>query len=60
MHGCDLSSARYDLAVAAMGGHGAYVTRPEDLDAALDAALASGKPACVNVEIEGLPAPVPG
>ncbi len=55
--GCELTGARYDLAAAALGAHGEYVTRPEELDAALDRALASGGPACVNVEIEGLPAP---
>ena len=31
MHGCDLTPARYDLAVAALGGHGEYVERAEDL-----------------------------
>ena len=57
--GCDLSDARYDLAAAALGAHGEYVTRPQDLHPALDRAFASGKPACVNVEIAGLPAPAP-
>lgn len=56
-HGCELSGARYDLAVAALGGFGAHVTRHEDLKPALRAALASGLPACVNVEIETIPAP---
>ena len=55
--GCMLSEARYDLAVAGLGGHGEYVTDLADLDAALDRALASGKPACVNVRITGMPAP---
>lgn len=55
--GCELGAARYDLAAAALGAHGEYVTRAEDLDAALERALASGRPSCVNVEIEGLPAP---
>jgi acetolactate synthase-1/2/3 large subunit len=55
--GCQLSDARYDLAAAALGGHGEFVSDPVDLDAALDRAVASGKPACVNVAIEGLPAP---
>ncbi|PIW26147.1 MAG: thiamine pyrophosphate-binding protein [Rhodospirillales bacterium CG15_BIG_FIL_POST_REV_8_21_14_020_66_15] len=55
--GCELSGARYDLAVEGLGGHGEYVTDPAELDAALDRAVASGKVACVNVEIEGLPAP---
>ncbi|MES0883945.1 thiamine pyrophosphate-binding protein [Roseibium sp. SCP14] len=55
--GCQLSQARYDLAAQALGGHGEFVTELGQLDAALDRAVASGKPACVNVMIEGLPAP---
>src|SRR5699024_11758532 len=55
--GCELSDARYDLAVAALGGHGEHVTDAAELDAALARAVASGKPACVDVAIEGLPAP---
>ena len=55
--GCGLSGARYDQAAIALGGHGEHVTDPADLDAALERALASRKPACVNVVIEGLPAP---
>lgn len=55
--GCQLSAARYDLACAALGGHGEYVTRHEDLDAALERAVASGTVACVNVMIDGAPAP---
>lgn len=55
--GCELGEARYDLAAAALGAHGEYVTRSADLLPALRRALASGKPACVNVAIEGLPAP---
>ncbi len=55
--GCELTPARYDLAVQGLGGHGEFVTDPAELDSALERAIASGKPACVNVEIEGLPAP---
>ena len=55
--GCRLAATRYDLAAQALGCHGEYVTDPADLDAALDRAIESGLPACVNVEIEGLPAP---
>jgi len=57
-HGCELLPARYDLAVAALGAHGEYVTRAADLPAALERAAASGKPACVNVMIERVAAPV--
>ncbi len=55
--GCQLSSARYDEAVKGLGGHGEYVTDLADLDAALTRAIQSGKVACVNVAIAGLPAP---
>jgi acetolactate synthase-1/2/3 large subunit len=58
MHGCDLTPARYDLVVAALGGHGELVERAEDLPGAIDRALASGKPACVNIMIESIAAPV--
>lgn len=56
-HGCELLPARYDLVVAALGGHGEFVERAADLPAALERALASGKPACINVRIESAPAP---
>ena len=55
--GCQLSGARYDQAVEALGGHGEYVTDLADLDAALGRAVTSGKVACVNVVIDGQPAP---
>lgn len=55
--GCTLSDARYDEAVKGLGGHGEYVTDPADLDDALTRAVACGKVACVNVIIEGIPAP---
>lgn len=55
--GCELSGARYDLAAAALGGHGEYVTDASQLDEALARAVASKLPACVNVEMTGFPAP---
>src|SRR2546421_6753487 len=58
MHGCELTPARYDLAVAALGGHGELVERAEDFPGAIERALASGKPACINVTIESIAAPV--
>ncbi|MGE3064614.1 MAG: thiamine pyrophosphate-binding protein [Hyphomicrobiaceae bacterium] len=57
-HGCELLPARYDQVAVALGGHGECVTRAEDMAPALDRAIASGKPACVNVMIERTPAPV--
>ena len=56
--GCELDPTRYDLAVAGMGGHGELVTRIEDVAGAVERALASGKPACINVMIESIPSPV--
>ena len=55
---CDLLPTRYDLAVAALGGHGEHVTRRADLDAALERAFASGLPSLVNVAIEPAEAPI--
>jgi len=47
-----LNYTRYDLVVEALGGHGEYVTEPDQIRPALERAFASGKPACINVEIE--------
>lgn len=58
LSGCGLTAARYDLAAAALGAHGEFVTETAELRPALERAMASGKPACVNVMIDGLPAPV--
>ena len=55
--GCELLPTRYDLVAAALGGHGEHVTRAADLAGALDRAVTSQRPACVNVAIEGLAAP---
>ena len=54
---CELNPSRYDLVAAALGGYGEHVERPEDLGPALERALASGLPACVNVMIDGVAAP---
>jgi acetolactate synthase-1/2/3 large subunit len=40
---------RYDQVVAALGGHGEYVTSVDEIGPALDRAFASGLPAMVNV-----------
>jgi acetolactate synthase-1/2/3 large subunit len=56
--GCELDPTRYDMAVAAMGGHGELVTHIGQLPGAVERALASGKPACINVMIESIPSPV--
>jgi acetolactate synthase-1/2/3 large subunit len=56
--GCELLPTRYEQAVAALGGHGEYVGNAAELAPALARAAASGLPACVNVMIERLAAPV--
>ena len=56
--GCELTPARYDLVAVALGGHGELVERPEQMAPAIERALASGKPACINVMIESIPSPV--
>ncbi len=43
---------RYHDVVAALGGHGELVTRPDEIRPAIERAFASGKPACVNVHVE--------
>lgn len=58
MHGCDLLPARYDEVVKAFGGHGEFVDKAADLPGAIERALVSGKPACINVMIESIAAPV--
>jgi acetolactate synthase I/II/III large subunit len=57
-HGCDLLPSRYDQVAQALGGHGELVTSAAELGPALERALESGKPACVNIMIERVPAPV--
>jgi acetolactate synthase-1/2/3 large subunit len=57
-HGCELNATRYDLVVAALGGHGELVENIADLPGAVERAMASGKPACINVMIESIPSPV--
>jgi thiamine pyrophosphate-dependent acetolactate synthase large subunit-like protein len=57
MHGCELLPVRYDQVVRSLGGHGECVERAANLSAAIERALVSGKPACVNVMIESTAAP---
>ena len=57
LHSCDLSGARYDRVAEALGGYGIHVTCMGKLADAIDSARKSQLPSCINVEIEGLPAP---
>lgn len=54
---CELNPTHYDRAVVGLGGHGETITDPADLDAAIARAAKNGLPSCLNVMIEGLPAP---
>lgn len=56
--GCEMGDAvRYDRVAEALGGRGILVDRLTDVEPALWEALSSQRPACVNVLLEGLPAP---
>lgn len=55
--GCEMLATRYDQVVTALGGHGELVTRVAELPAALDRAIQSGKPACLNVMVQRVAAP---
>ncbi|MEO8741539.1 MAG: thiamine pyrophosphate-binding protein [Casimicrobiaceae bacterium] len=55
--GCELLPTRYDQICVAFGGHGELITTAEAVLPAAERALCSGLPACLNVMIDGLPAP---
>jgi acetolactate synthase-1/2/3 large subunit len=56
--GCELQpGAAYEKVVMALGGHGERVTSAAELPAALERAVKSKLPACVNVMIARMPAP---
>jgi acetolactate synthase-1/2/3 large subunit len=58
MHGCELLPARYDALAIALGGHGELVEAADQLDSAIARAIASGKPAVINIITESIAAPV--
>jgi acetolactate synthase-1/2/3 large subunit len=47
-----LAPTRYDRLAEALGAHGEHVERPDELAPALERALASGRPALVNVMLD--------
>lgn len=55
--GCELLPTRYDQVTAAFGGHGELVTDAREVLPAAQRASRSGLPACLNIMIEGVPAP---
>jgi len=48
----ELLQARYDQVVVGLGGYGQFVENPEDLEPALQRALAAGRPALLNVAVQ--------
>ena len=55
--GCEMRELRYDLIAKAFGAWGERVTAPGEVLPAAQRALASGRPACLDVLIDGLAAP---
>jgi acetolactate synthase-1/2/3 large subunit len=56
--GCELLPSRYEKVAEAFGGHGEYVDHANALGPALLRANSAGVAACLNVPLDGLPAPV--
>jgi acetolactate synthase I/II/III large subunit len=56
--GCDLLPTRYDLVAAGFGAHAEHVDTPDGVMPAAIRAQRSGLPSCLNVAIEGVPAPI--
>ena len=56
--GCELRPLRYDAVAQAFGAFGEQVTDASQIEASARRAAASGLPACLNVMIEGVPAPL--
>ena len=54
---CHLQSARYDLIMKAFGGDGETVERRDQVRPAVERALASRLPYCLNVKIRGVRSP---
>jgi acetolactate synthase-1/2/3 large subunit len=49
--GTELRTVRYDKVVEAVGGHGEYVEKPEEVGPAVERAINSGLPSLVNVRV---------
>ena len=56
--GTDLRDVRYDQVVEALGGHGEFVERGEDIAPAVERAIASGKPSLVNISVKSTISPL--
>ncbi|MFN2349333.1 MAG: thiamine pyrophosphate-binding protein [Thioalkalivibrio sp.] len=56
--GCDLLPTAYDQVAVAFGGYGERADNPVALKEALERAIASGKPSCLNAPMDNIPAPL--
>lgn len=54
----ELTAMRYDRVVEAMGGYGERVTSLAEIGPAIEWAIASGKPACIEVPVSRDPSPL--
>lgn len=55
--GCELLPSSYEKVCQAFGGHGELVTHSDEMLPAVKRAIASKSPSCLNIMIEGVPAP---
>ena len=56
--GTDLRYVPYHQMVEALGGHGEYVEQPQEIGPAVERAMASGKPALVNISVRSAQSPL--
>jgi acetolactate synthase I/II/III large subunit len=54
---CELRPTRYDLIMQGFGGGGEHVDTPDQIGPAVERALASGQPYCIDVAIRGVRSP---
>ncbi|PYT96436.1 MAG: hypothetical protein DMG36_00460, partial [Acidobacteria bacterium] len=47
-----LPALRYERIMEVFGGHAEWVTEPGELGPALERAVTSGRPACINVSVD--------
>lgn len=56
--GCELLPTRYERVAEAFGGYGEHVEQADAMMPAVERASTSNLPACINVSLKGLPAPI--
>jgi acetolactate synthase-1/2/3 large subunit len=50
--GVDFSEIRYDLIAEAVGCHGEYITKPDEIKPALERSIESKKSSVINVAVD--------